>query len=264
MVRKWQDAPRIVKPLVQICTDKESQERMEGMKKKFGQELQHPFPAVRKDQMISYGGNQSWARQKYVQKSGCGVISCTDLLIYLYRYRTGCRTELFSKVLSADSECCAIPLETYNRLADSLRRRYLPVIPRLGMNSLVLILGLNRYFIKYDIRLRASWCVSPKKMWRRMGEMLAADLPVIFAVGPNFPFIWRKHKLNFYKQRVDGSYAIACQTRAHFITVTAMDKEWVRISSWGKEYYINKYEYEDYVKKFSCPLVSNMVYIKRR
>lgn len=244
--------------------------------KKNLEELQHPFPAIQKDRTVSYGGNQSWARQKFVQKSGCGVISGTDLLLYLHRYRKGCCTELFDQIFSVGSgdghirddfdvsDCKVISLEMYNRCVDLLRRKYFPIIPRFGMNGLMLVFGLNRYFRKYHINLKASWCMSLKKLWQRMEHMLAADLPVIFAVGPNFPFIWRKKKLTFYQKRTDGSYIAACETNAHFITVTAMDQEWIRISSWGKEYYINKKEYENYVKKYSCSLVNNMVYLSRR
>lgn len=246
------------------------------MIKEIKRELRHPFPAVRKDRTVSYGGNQSWARQKFVQKSGCGVISSTDLLIYLHRHRKGCDTKLFSEIFLSESGqeqagnvpdgfgYSVIPLEEYNRCVDLLRRKYFPVIPRLGMNGLMLVLGLNRYFTKYQIKLKASWCMSSKKMWPRMKQMLAADLPVILTVGPNFPFIWRNQKLTFYQRRFDGSYIAACETNAHFITATAMDQEWVRISSWGKAYYMNQKEYENYVKKYSCPFLNNMVFLSRR
>lgn len=219
--------------------------------------LMHSFPSVRKDRTASYGGNQSWTRQKYVQKSGCGIISCTDLLLYLHRHQPGCSAGIFSKI----SDKKEIPLEEYNDCADLLRRRYLPVIPHFGMNGLVLVLGLNRYFRKYHIDFKAIWCISRKKLWRRMEQMLQADIPVIFAIGPDFPFVWQKHKLTFYKKKADGSFVSACQTNAHFVTVTAMDKEWIRISSWGKEYYINRKEYGIYVKKHSSFLVSNLVLI---
>ena len=223
-------------------------------------EIKYPFPSVQKARTISYGGNQSWTRQKYVQKSGCGLICSVDLLIYLHRYRKGCHTALFSGIGNLPSE--VIPLEKYNFCVDFLRRKYFPIIPGHGMNGLMMVLGLNRYFRKYHIRLKASWCVSSKKLWQRMESMLDADLPVIFAVGSDFPFIWRKKKLTFYQKKLHGGYMAACETNAHFITVTGMDPEWVRISSWGKEYYINKKEYEKYVKKYSCSFLNNVVYLR--
>lgn len=270
--------------------------------------LLHPFPSIRKEGALSYGGNQSWTRQKFVQKSGCGVISCTDLLIYLHRYRAGCSTELFSKIIPCETarrasihacpegtpnetarresiHACPkstpyetarresihaypegmdddpILLEEYNNCVDALRRKYLPVIPYFGMNGFMLALGLNRYFRKYHMNLKAVWCISSKKLWQRMKKMLQVDVPVIFAIGPDFPLIWRKHKLTLYKKRADGRFVSVCQTNAHFVTVTAMDKEWLRISSWGKEYYINRKEYDAYVRNYSSFLVSNMVFI---
>ena len=52
-------------------------------------------------------------------------------------------------------------------------------------------------------------------------------------------------------------------TKAHFVTITGMDEEWLRISSWGKEYFINRREYDDYVKTHSTWLVSNIGLVRR-
>ncbi|MFQ7549242.1 MAG: hypothetical protein ACLRMZ_01540 [Blautia marasmi] len=43
-----------------------------------------------------------------------------------------------------------------------------------------------------------------------------------------------------------------------------MDETWMRVSSWGKEYYINRQEYYNYVRKHSSFLISNICYIKSR
>ncbi|MCA5962640.1 hypothetical protein LC724_22785 [Blautia sp. RD014234] len=94
--------------------------------------------------------------------------------------------------------------------------------------------------------------------------MLAHDIPVILLVGPNFPFVWGKHRLNMYHRSPEGEYSPSCQIKAHFVTVTGMDDTWMRVSSWGKEYYINRQEYVNYVKKHSSFLISNICYIKSR
>lgn len=93
--------------------------------------------------------------------------------------------------------------------------------------------------------------------------MLVHDLPVILAVGPNFPIPWKRHKLAFYQKR-GQEYIEACRTAAHFVVITGMCGQWLEISSWGNKYYVNMKEYEEYVAHYSCPLVSNIIYVKKR
>ena len=92
--------------------------------------------------------------------------------------------------------------------------------------------------------------------------MLSDDIPVILAVGPNLPFVWKKEKLTFYTKNHEGNLLPTAKTKAHFVTVTGRDGAWLRISSWGKEYYISIREYREYVKSHSSFLVSNVIDIK--
>ena len=93
--------------------------------------------------------------------------------------------------------------------------------------------------------------------------MLSADLPVILAVGPNFPAVWMKERLRFFVKSKNGVFRPGTATKSHYVTVTGMDEDWLRISSWGSEYYISRREYEDYVHRHSNPLFSNILYIKK-
>ena len=52
--------------------------------------------------------------------------------------------------------------------------------------------------------------------------------------------------------------------RAHYITVTGIEHGWLRISSWGQEWYINWREYRNFAWIKSCPLFSNICYITRK
>ena len=52
--------------------------------------------------------------------------------------------------------------------------------------------------------------------------------------------------------------------RGHYVTVLAINDEWMKISSWGQIYEINLKEYMDYVKKHSNHLFSNIVLIERK
>lgn len=222
-------------------------------------ELSHPFPAVTDGRNRLYGGSQKLFARKYVRRSGCGVVACANVLLYMTRHLPGCEGGLFS-ALPAEGP---VPLAAYNRACDTLRRRFLPVIPFLGMNGLSLACGLNLYFRKYCFPYRARWCALGGKRWKRAEAMLRRDIPVILSVGPNISPFRTKHKLNFFTKMPDGTYKAAVRTSAHYVTVTGMDDEYLRVSSWGREYYISRTEYDGYVRSHSASLVSNIAFIKR-
>lgn len=192
---------------------------------------------------VYFGGNQSWFPYRFLKNSGCGVIAAAELLLKLRGIETIDKLE-------------------YMEFATELWKHFLPVIPGFGMNGLALAAGLNRYFWKNKMPYRAFWCASDRKMVRRIHQMLKEDMPVILSIGPNFPMFWRGEKLTFYR-KVNDTFMAAVKTKAHFVTVTGWEGRMIQISSWGKEYYIDYGEYRDYVKKHSCPLVSNIVYVKK-
>lgn len=204
--------------------------------------LKRSFLQVEARQGKAFGGNQAWFPYRFLQKTGCGVISAANVLLY----RKG-------KQHISETE--------YMDFAKHLWKYYLPVIPGFGMNGLTLMLGMNRYFYTNHFPYQAWWKISGKKMLHRIDRMLEQDFPVILSVGPNFPKFWGKQKLNLHVKQEDGTYRPAVKTKAHFVTVTGREGQWLRISSWGKEYYLNVREYQEYVKKYSSSLVSNILYI---
>lgn len=186
------------------------------------------------------GGNQAWFRERFLKRSACGVISAANVLLY----REGKR-----KLLETE----------YMDFARYLWKYYLPVIPGLGMNGFNLVTGLNIYFRKRHLPYLACWRISGKKMVSRIDRMLLQGSPVILAIGPNFPNFWGKETVNLYEKRKEGTMRRVTGTRAHFVTVIGHEEDRLQISSWGKEYEIKLSEYEDYIKKYSSPLVSNIV-----
>lgn len=189
-----------------------------------------------------FGGDQSWFPYRFLKNSGCGVIAAAELLLKLRGRESIGKSE-------------------YMEFATELWKHFLPVIPGLGMNGLTLAAGLNRYFRKKNMPYRAFWCISAGKMSRRVRQMLKNDIPVILSIGPNFPMFWRGEKLTIYR-KVNDTFVAAVKTKAHFVTVTGWEGRMIRISSWGKEYYIDYVEYKEYVKAYSCPLVSNIICIR--
>lgn len=215
--------------------------------------ISSPYLAVQTGSALSYGGNQTLSDNNTIKKCGCGIVAALDLVIYL---NAKCRG---SEKKAADRQ--QIPLSSYNRYLHILSRKYFPLIPHFGMNGLVLIAGLNRLFHSLSLPFKAEWKVSEIKMEDRIAEMLTRDIPVILAIGPNFPTVWQQNRLTLYKKSAIEDYRKYSAAKAHFVTVTGIDEKWMRISSWGKELYISRAEYHRYVEAHSTPILSNIVYI---
>ncbi|MBQ4651981.1 MAG: hypothetical protein IJB78_04625 [Oscillospiraceae bacterium] len=217
------------------------------------------YVTVSKNNISSYGGNQLWSENATLRQCGCGVIAAADLLLYLsannIEYSKGPAKDLTS--------ASPIPHRQYEQFTCMLKNKYLPLLPPFGMNGLSLAVGLNLYFMRWGIPLSARWGTTHKNLWERMEEMLEQDIPVIFAVGPNFPLVWKNNRLNFYSKKSD-SYFKSSSAKAHFITLTGIDGDWLRISSWGKQFYISKKEFLSYSRMHSLDILSNMLYIRKK
>ena len=209
-------------------------------------QLTKPFPQVQRRGSLTYGGSQMLSPRESIRKCACGPVAAFDLLRYL------------DPAISSDP----MPVDQYNTELEGLCRRYFPLLPPFGINGLLLVAGINRLFRKHALPYRAAWAVSGTHLWERVEELLSRDIPVILAVGPNFPGVWLNRRLVFYIRTADGRFIKSAATRGHYVTATGIDADWVRISSWGRQYYISRHEYEQYVKKYSNYLFSNLVYIK--
>ena len=212
--------------------------------------LRSPYVSVPFSGGLSLGGSQMWSDRRTLRRCGCGPVAACDLLLYLERKHA----MRFSDSASRHEYC---------RELEALQRRYFPLIYPKGLNGVLLTLGLNRALHDRHLPYRAVWAVSGKKLFARMADMLRNDIPVILAVGPNFPLVWQKKKLVFYRKTPDGRMVPATDVLAHYVTALEMDDEYVRISSWGRCYYIKISEYTDYVNQSSSFLISNLVLIRQ-
>ena len=208
--------------------------------------LNRKYIQVERNGRLSYGGSQMWSPNKTIRVCGCGPVAVLDTVLYLSGRQSG-----------------GMSMEDYNRELAALCRSYFPLIRPVGINGVLLALGMNRLLRKYKLPYRAVWAVSAGKFWPRLESLLSQDIPVIFSVGPNFPALWKKHRLSLYRRRPDGSYFAASSAVAHYITATGFDGTWLRVSSWGGEYYINRAEYDEYIRRHSASLVSNMLMLRR-
>ena len=208
--------------------------------------------------MRSFGGSQMLSESKTMREVGCGVIAALDLLLYLCRFHPGCGCAFFAA--AAEDGC--IDEKEYDELAQELSRKFFPVIPKLGINGLMLAGGLNLFFRRYSLPFRAAWGIGSSRLFDRIEEMLARDIPVILSVGPNFPLFWQKNELTFYALSPAGELRPACKIKSHYVTVIGIDEHYLRISSWGRQYSIDRDEYISYIRRHSGSIVSNIVKIR--
>lgn len=209
----------------------------------------------RRDGRITCGGDQNffagapersadWRKQKL----GCGITALGDLFLYLAgregKSLTGERAggtngrqpgELFSE-------------KEYRAYYNRIYRLAGGIAPwaKNGLSILRMQLTFNRMARRQGWKLRARWGMSYARLLGRMEEMLGRDIPVILCI----PFMVfgrdKKKGVSFYEKR-EGAYHRACTVSAHYVVVLGIlrekDVSWLRISSWGREYYVNWEQY---------------------
>ena len=222
--------------------------------------IQHPYLSVAVHGGASYGGGQQFSENAMIRRCGCGIVAATDLLLYLSRWHMTERVSLFDSLLTD----APVPFPAYTGLLSKMNRRYLPMIPYAGINGLMLAVGMQRFFRRYALPYSCRWCFSGKELWRRIETMLQNDIPVIMSVGPNLTFFWQNETTRFYALHPSGELQPSSGAHSHYFTVTGMDEDWLRISSWGRRYYVNRKEFEHYARRKSIPLVCNILYIERK
>lgn len=216
-------------------------------------ELKNKYISVHSTGSYTYGGSQTLSQSAAVRRCGCGLIAAADLILYR------CRSKGLLSPLPVDGQGC-VELSDYDGFISSLRR-YMPIVPPFGINGAMLAAGLQLALRAHGLDDRVRLCVSGEKLFDRIREMIERDRPVILSVGPNFPQLWGKNRLRLYR-RGGEVYSPAASTKAHFVTVTGIDGDWCRISSWGRELYINIPEYKNYVRQYSNSLLSNIIILK--
>ena len=215
-------------------------------------QLKDSYSPVYLDSGTSVGGSQMWSENPVIRKCGCGAVAAFDVFRYLTRndpsqpgFREWDQT-------------------AYCQELKSLTQHYFPLLYPSGINGLMLVAGLNRLFRHHGLSWRARWVTSGNKLFKRMEQMLSADIPVILAVGPNFPLLWQKHGLLFYHRNRHGVLQTTSRVRGHYVTVLAIHDAWMTVSSWGRKYEVSIPEYKEYVRQYSSTLFSNIVLIEKK
>lgn len=220
--------------------------------------LRNPYISVDYSGRPSFGGDQRCCGGKVLQRCGCGVVAALDLLLYLDRWHSDVHIPEFANLCSSSP----LPQPAYEQALDRLRQAYFPLFYPFGMNGLALSLGINLFFKRHALPYKARWSVPKAELWQRIGAMLERDLPVIMAVGPNFPRFWQKKGTNFFRLSPEGRYVPSVSVRAHFVTATGLDAEWVELSSWGSKYYMSRTEFMRYTRECSNSLLCSILHIE--
>lgn len=256
-------------------------------------ELAKPdYVPVVKDSATFYGGSQMWfsndhwySKDYVLHNFGCGTIATADLLLYLALQNDALQTPATSLALQEQTEINYMNYASYIYLINNqyTKTHRIIAVPGPGVAS-----AINAYATSYDLRYQASWKWKSTyfDMYELIEEMLQKDIPVIISIGPNLPNLWGKKGIPFY-ERCEIAYqedtgnasetakpyyykAVKQNINSHYVTVTGLIKDDVtgrimlRISSWGRKYYINYEEYWDYIENTSTTFTSSMVYIKRK
>lgn len=222
--------------------------------------LQNPYISVAYSGHDSFGGDQQRCGDKVLQRCGCGVVAALDALLYLHRWHRDVDIPEFAELAGASP----LPQPAYEQALELLRRAYFPLFYPFGMNGLALSLGMNLFFKRHSLPYKARWSVPKAELWRRVGTMLGRDIPVIMAVGPNFPRFWQKKGASFCRISPEGRYIPSVSAMAHFVTATGLDDEWVELSSWGKRYYMGRDEFDRYAKECSNSLLCSILYMEHK
>ncbi len=216
--------------------------------------LSHPFWPVKLPGGTAYGISQQWSAYPALRGWGCGTAAALMVLGYLHLYHTGGQSAPVDALVPAPSQTDC------RTLLDTAGRKYFPVLPRHGINGLSLAFLLNRYFRRFHMPYTARW--RSVNVLPALTRMLQKDIPVICSVGPDFPLLWQKHPLDLYAH--PGDEKSVQKVRAHYMVVTGYRNGWLRLSSWGREYYLPTAAWNEHHKYHSGYLVDGIVQIRRR
>jgi len=84
-----------------------------------------------------------------------------------------------------------------------------------------------------------------------------------FAVFVGFPRVWRNVETAFYTPGRESGPP-ACSTNAHFVTVTAMDEDYLTVSSWGHPYRLSREEFDAYRREASASLLCTILDVREK
>lgn len=241
----------------------------------------HNYVAIQTPDGISYGGNQNWfasldrnRRGSVLSGYGCGLVALGDFFLMAGRRFPALQPSMdngcFRPVGGAGAKRgSCLERKRYLAYLQSLGKGYLVILPHLGSNAWQIWAAAWRYMRRSGQKGRMYWCVFPWNFQKRAAAMLERGLPVLFCVGPNLNPFRKKEQVPMYQLK-DGRLEEICKIKARYMNLTGLFWEesgelYLRVSSWGKCYYISWREYEAY-RRSQPPILrhwlSNILYVE--
>ena len=179
---------------------------------------------------IYVAGSQMWfekkhGREKKLRGYGCGVVALHDFITY----------KGYLKKPEGQNE--------FKERIRKIERGGMYVFPNLGIAPYFYTLESNLYLMSHrlPVRLRMGWGIRRefKNRAEDIKKCIDSDIPVIFAVGPTFPFLFKKKNIPLYdmNRKLSGM-----KTKGHYMTVLGVldtgSEIWLEVASWGNQYSI--------------------------
>ena len=217
---------------------------------------------------LSYGGDQSWFYYEnedegnlLIEDAGCGLIAMADLFLYFTNKDDEYNTDL-TTYCKKNKQSIYI-YDTYYKYIEEVNSTY-DLLRDYGILGTSLSSAIDDYL---GNSYKAKWGMSKDKIKPRIKEMLKNDIPVIISVGRtlNGDYIYPYTKFS------NEYYTYDVEIETHFMVVTGyikdkiMNYEWLKVSSWGKEFYIDYDEYIEFIESgVGRNITSNIVYIEEK
>lgn len=248
--------------------------------------LNPDYVPVMKDSVAYYGGSQMWfptskwyCNDYVLRNYGCGTIAAADLFLYLALQNDALRSPETELALQGTD---LIDYHYYNPYVRKIHDQYTKTHRVIAVLGPALADAINSYSKNNELGYKAcwKWSLTYYDMYALLVDMLQHDIPVILSIGPNTPNLWGKKGIKFYQQyengakETDGSphyhyKEVMKDIHGHYVTVTGIridqnaNTVMLRISSWGKQYFINYEEYRYYIENYGGTYTSGIAYIKR-
>ncbi|SKA65788.1 von Willebrand factor type A domain-containing protein, partial [Eubacterium uniforme] len=223
----------------------------------------------------SFGGNQEWfdstdksSTNYIIYNYGCGMISASDILLYLAVKDKNKETG-YTSIATEKMQGLKVDKDTYKEYIEEMNAFVFPTVRKNGVTGWSMRNRMNEYFRGFSIDLHAQWEVSLVNLKDCIISMLDEDIPVCLSIGDSdygigFHSVDSKQNNNL---PVDINNTDVKYYSNHYVTITGMledkikKRTYLEISSWGNKYYIDFDEYIEYVDNHSKSLYSNILYI---
>ena len=229
--------------------------------------LSKDYIRIDNEEEISYGGNQSWFYNK-IEDYGCGLISSCDILIYLGL--THYDKYLFTPMVMYNNDG-TIKYNTYVDFVEFYYDKYLFLIDEMDTNGINIAMNLEKYINSYGGKASCCWANGKfigigwktiigryndkiqtiSEIYNDIHTMISNDIPVMLSIGPHSKnggvYAYRT-----LKSVIKGDPTLSTEKFLnHYVTVTAIiydnvkHQTYLKVSSWGLDYYISLSEFDN-------------------